>query len=403
MGRQHGDPPQRARADRRLRRDDPRPRRRGGVGAALQGGRRPGPIRRRAPGRPSPRRRRRDRRARCRAPPTRSAARARRNDVRKGARPDAAGRAADARRVRLAHRQTALRERDRDGRPQPRPRPRDARGGRGRERARRSRIRHLGARWSASAPPPGRAIRDAAADALDLATLRRPRLRRAAARWPRRRVLAIAVERTDVPNLLPAARDELLRSRHEVTFASTEAGDRGQFENLNALLAEHPAAGPRLAAGARRRRGAAARLPRRVRVPGRALSAATRPAGPSRALARRLAGHPPPAAGRGPRDRGSSRSGRWWRFTTSRSTRCCRSRRCGSAGASTSTGRRWRCEHGWRIGVVDATPIRHGLRRIAASYDREQAIAEARRFLDGRPYTASADAQRTLVMHRSWT
>ena len=60
--------------------------------------------------------------------------------------------------------------------------------------------------------------------------------------WPRRRVLALAIERTDMPNLLPAARDELLRSRHEVTFASAPAGDRGKFENLNALLAQHPAA-----------------------------------------------------------------------------------------------------------------------------------------------------------------
>ena len=52
-------------------------------------------------------------------------------------------------------------------------------------------------------------------------------------------------------------------------------------------------------------------------------------------------------------------------------------------------------QYGWRIGVVDATPIRHGLRRIAASYGHDEAIAEARRFLDGRPYTAAADAQRT--------
>ena len=40
-----------------------------------------------------------------------------------GPRPVAAGRAADARGLRLAHRQAALRERHRDGRPQPRPRP----------------------------------------------------------------------------------------------------------------------------------------------------------------------------------------------------------------------------------------------------------------------------------------
>ena len=40
-------------------------------------------------------------------------------------------------------------------------------------------------------------------------------------------MLVLAVERTDVPNLLAAARAELARSRHEVQFASTPAGDRG--------------------------------------------------------------------------------------------------------------------------------------------------------------------------------
>jgi hypothetical protein len=60
-------------------------------------------------------------------------------------------------------------------------------------------------------------------------------------------------------------------------------------------------------------------------------------------------------------------------------------------------------QHGWSIGVVDATPIRHGLRLIAASYDREAAIAEGRRFLADKPYTTAAVAERTLVTHRSWT
>ncbi len=59
------------------------------------------------------------------------------------------------------------------------------------------------------------------------------RLRRAAAGWPRRRVLALGIERADRTNLLAAARTELLRSRHDVRFASTVVGDRGKFENLN--------------------------------------------------------------------------------------------------------------------------------------------------------------------------
>jgi len=58
--------------------------------------------------------------------------------------------------------------------------------------------------------------------------------------------------------------------------------------------------------------------------------------------------------------------------------------------------------HGWRQGVVDATPIQHGLRRIASSYDPADAIAEGREFLSDHSYTPAAQANRTLVTHRSW-
>jgi hypothetical protein len=52
--------------------------------------------------------------------------------------------------------------------------------------------------------------------------------------------------------------------------------------------------------------------------------------------------------------------------------------------------------------VIDATPIAHYLRPVAAAYDRSDAIAEARAFLSGRPYTPATQARRTLVAHRSW-
>ena len=245
------------------------------------------------------------------------------------------------------------------------------------------------------------AVTDAAADALELATLRRRRLRRAAAHWPRRRVLAIAVERTDVPNLLPAARDELLRSRHEVTFASREAGDHGRFENLNALLAEHPPQYDWLLV-----------LDDDVALPSGFLDAFV-------FLAERFQLRLAQPAHR-------ARSHAAWQITRRRPQAVVRETRFVEIGPVVAfqhvtfgallpfpplrfgwgLDQHWSAlalEHGWRIGVVDATPIRHGLRRIAASYDRAQAFAEARRFLDGRPYTASVDAQRTLVMHRSWT
>jgi hypothetical protein len=54
------------------------------------------------------------------------------------------------------------------------------------------------------------------------------------------------------------------------------------------------------------------------------------------------------------------------------------------------------------MGVIDALAVDHGLRRIAASYDREAAVAEAKGFLADRPYTTAADAQRTVATHRRW-
>ena len=60
---------------------------------------------------------------------------------------------------------------------------------------------------------------------------------------PRRSVLVLAVEREDEPNVLAAARAELLRSRHEVHFHQTGVGTAGKFENLDRLLETHPAAG----------------------------------------------------------------------------------------------------------------------------------------------------------------
>jgi hypothetical protein len=214
-------------------------------------------------------------------------------------------------------------------------------------------------------------------------------------------VLALAIERDDVPNLLPAARDELHRSRHRVHFVSAVAGENGKFENLNAMLATRPARGfdwllvidddvslPRafldnflflaerfdlqLAQPAHRHRSHAAwEITRRRRgiVLRETAFVEIGPVFAFRApVFEQLLPFPALRVGWG-------LDVHW------------------SAIAR---------EHGWRIGVVDATPIRHGLRPIASSYGREGAIAEARRFLAGRPYTKAADAQRTLAAHRTW-
>jgi hypothetical protein len=248
----------------------------------------------------------------------------------------------------------------------------------------------------------GRALlADAACLVADRATLMTWRLRRAARRGPQRRVLCLAVERVDVPNLLPAARAEVGRSRHQVTFASTAAGGRGRFENLNRLLVEHPPQGYdwllvldddvvlprgfldmfvflaerfglRLAQPAHRYRSHAAFQIARRR-PGRvARETAFVEIGPvtgfHHTVFDTLLPFPPLRTGWG-------LDAHW------------------SAIAA---------EHGWPIGVIDATPIRHGLRLIASSYDRGDAIAEARTFLAGRPYTPIAESQRTLRAHSRW-
>jgi hypothetical protein len=242
---------------------------------------------------------------------------------------------------------------------------------------------------------------DAACDAVALARLERLRLPRAAARWPRRRILALGVERTDMPNLMVAARRELERTRHQLDFASTAAGQRGKFENLDRLLEQHPAgrhdwllvidddvALPhgfldtfvflaerfdlRLAQPAHRWRSHAAVAVTRRRPGSVVRQTGFVEIGPVTALHAEtfadLLPFPPLRAGWG-------LDAHW------------------SAVAAT---------RGWRLGVIDATPVQHGLRRTASAYDRESAVAEARRFLAERPYRPAREAQRTLAVHRRW-
>jgi hypothetical protein len=244
--------------------------------------------------------------------------------------------------------------------------------------------------------------RDALMD-LELAVRGVPlRLRRAARRSPpRRSVLVLGIEREDAPNVLAAAFAELRRSRHLVTTAGTVAGDRGKWENVNGLLAEHPPRahdwvlivdddvslphgfldrflflverfGLRIAQPAHRRRSHAAWAVMR-----RASHAVVRETqfveqGPLVAFARdaivELCPFPQLRAGWG--------LDLHW-----------------SAIAR---------ERGWKLGVVDALPVRHGLREIASSYSIDAAIEEMREFLSTRPYVRRDEALRTLATHTGW-
>ena len=239
--------------------------------------------------------------------------------------------------------------------------------------------------------------RDAWLDARDLLTGRRARLARAARSGPpRRRVLVLGIERPG--NVMDAARAELLRSRHEVHVHTAPPGALGKFQNLNALLRAHPPdeidwllvvdddvvlprgfldrflhvaedAGLRLAQPAhrlhshaawaitRRRPGALARETTFVEIgPVTAFHAdtfATLLPFPDLRMGWGLDAH--------------------WAAVAR--------------------------EHGWPIGIVDATPVGHTLAPVGGAYGREEALAEARAFLAGRPYVRR-DEVRTLAEHR---
>ena len=55
---------------------------------------------------------------------------------------------------------------------------------------------------------------------------------------------------------------------------------------------------------------------------------------------------------------------------------------------------------GWRRCVVDALPVRPESGLVAAAYSRDDAEAEAARFLADRPYLASARAHEVVAVHR---
>jgi hypothetical protein len=57
-------------------------------------------------------------------------------------------------------------------------------------------------------------------------------------------------------------------------------------------------------------------------------------------------------------------------------------------------------ERGWRLGVVDALPVRHETRRVGGAYAPAEATEEAQRFLASRPYLHASEAGRTLRVHR---
>ena len=231
-----------------------------------------------------------------------------------------------------------------------------------------------------------------AADALlDLeAAMRVRRLDRAARRTPAttRRVLVLGIERPG--RLMRAARIELHRTRHDVAVHTIAMGEGGKFEHLNALLAAHPASGfdwllvvdddvvlPRgfldrflhcaedaglvLAQPAHRLQSHAAWEVTRRRPGGAVRETHFVEIGPVTAFAAASFATllPFPALRMG------------W-------------------GLDVHWGALAR-EHGWPVGVVDATAILHTT-PVGGGYARADAVAEATAFLARRPYVTRAEA-----------
>ncbi|HEX2233415.1 MAG TPA: hypothetical protein VHG69_08630 [Thermoleophilaceae bacterium] len=57
-------------------------------------------------------------------------------------------------------------------------------------------------------------------------------------------------------------------------------------------------------------------------------------------------------------------------------------------------------ERGWRLGVLDALPVRHEQASVAGEYGHQAAVDEAAGFLASRPFVPAKDAARTLGVHR---
>lgn len=231
-----------------------------------------------------------------------------------------------------------------------------------------------------------------AADALlDLvAVVGRRRLDRRARSHPAtRRVLVLGIERPG--RLMDAARIELHRTRHAVAMHTIAMGPGGKFEHLNALLADHPIEGfdwllvvdddvvlPR---------GFVDRFLHCAEDAGLSLAQ--------------------------PAHRRHSHAA--WPVTHRRWGSAVRESHFAEIGPVTAFAAgtfdvllpfpdlrmgwgldvHWAAlarEHGWTVGIVDATPILHTT-PVGGGYARDEAVAEANAFLAGRAYVTRDEAR----------
>ena len=257
-----------------------------------------------------------------------------------------------------------------------------------------------------------RGLGEAAFSAIDAALLTGPRVDRLAGKQPRRRVLVASVYRPG--SLLTEALPQLASDRHDVTLAlgavreaepalaaSTvaEGLGGGKFANLNRVLeARAPLGFDWILA-----------VDDDLVLPTRFLDRFV-------ALCERFGlDLAQPAQ--------TLRSHSAWRVTRRRPASLVRETRFVEIGPLTAFGRRaaaellpfpelrfgwgldlhWAAlakERGWRLGVVDATPVRHESATVASAYPRAEAEAEAADFLASRPHLPALRAGEVVAVHR---
>ncbi|MDP9378155.1 MAG: glycosyltransferase [Actinomycetota bacterium] len=242
-------------------------------------------------------------------------------------------------------------------------------------------------------------LKDGVADVLSAPTRRG--LRRAARLHPRRRVLAIGVARPENAEVVAAIRRELAASHHAVdTFLRPGAAGAGKWQNLNRALTTHPLGDYDWLL----------LIDDDVRLPRGFLD--------SFLLCSERFGF----ALVQPAHAYCSHAA--WPMLRRRPQLVARSMRFVEIGPVTAVAAaafddllpfpdlrmgwgldcHWSAvaaELGHRLGVVDATPVRH-LRPVAAGYDHAGAVQEARDFLRNRPYVDRSRALEVVERYRGW-
>jgi hypothetical protein len=291
---------------------------------------------------------------------------------------------------------------------------------------------------------------EVAFSAIDVALLTGPRVDRLAGKQPRRRVLVASVYRPG--SLLAGSLPRLTSGRHEVTLAlgAVKAAEPelaehtvaerlggGKFENLNRVLAAARAEAAAAGGSAAGASGSAAGESGSTAGPSGSTAGDSIPTTldfdwilavdddlviPPRFLERfvALCEHfaldlAQPAQ--------TLRSHSAWRVTRRRPASLVRETRFVEIGPLTAFGRRsaaellpfpelrfgwgldlhWAAlaeERGWRLGVVDATPVRHESATVGSAYPRADAEAEAAEFLASRPHLPASRAADVVAVHR---